>query len=66
MNNGRGKASPKAECKAKIELNVTKDKVFLNLDVPYKWVILVIITALIWRMPDLWEAVRLALPLLNK
>jgi hypothetical protein len=66
MNASKVKADIESESRARVELNVTKDRIFLNLHIPYQWVILVIIALLIWRAPDLWQAVQVALPLLNK
>lgn len=67
MNQESSSAPEKQEAsKAKMLIDITKDKVNLNCHMPCRWLIFGAVILLIWRVPELWNAVQVALPLFTK
>jgi len=49
-----------------VSLTVDKGQMKLNFHAPYKWLGIVIVSLILWRVPELWKAIEIAYSLLGK
>lgn len=47
-------------------VSIIKDQLTLNLNVPYKWLIICVASIILWRAPELWKAIETVISLIGK
>jgi len=49
-----------------ISLTVVRDQMIMNVKIPYKWLVFILTTLILWRIPELWKAVETSLSLFGR